>query len=153
MNRLTVSKLAERVGSTPSALRYYERIGLLPEPERSDGGYRLYDDAAEERVRFIKRAQRFGLRLDEISELLSIRERGQCPCGHTRDLLAGRLAEIDEEMAGLARLRSDITRMVEDLPTADDRSGWGCGGELISLGRANHDDDHRYDANHEGEHR
>lgn len=130
---LTVSKLAERVGSTASALRYYERIGLLPEPKRSEGGYRLYDEAAEERVRFIKRAQRFGLRLDEISELLSIRERGQCPCGHTRDLLAARLTEIDEEMAGLASLRSDIVRMVEDLPTAAERGDWGCASELVSL--------------------
>lgn len=130
---LTVSKLAERVGSTASALRYYERIGLLPEPKRSEGGYRLYDEAAEERVRFIKRAQRFGLRLDEISELLSIRERGQCPCGHTRDLLAARLTEIDEEMAGLASLRSDIVRMVEDLPTAAERGDWGCGSDLVSL--------------------
>lgn len=133
MNDLTVSKLAERVGSTPSALRYYERIGLLPEPRRSDGGYRLYDDAAEERVRFIKRAQRFGLRLDEISELLAIRERGQCPCGHTRELLAGRLGEIEDEMAGLARLRSDIEQMVEDLPPAEENDSWGCGGELVAL--------------------
>ncbi|HVM01004.1 MAG TPA: heavy metal-responsive transcriptional regulator [Egibacteraceae bacterium] len=135
MTRLTVSKLAERVGSTPSALRYYERIGLLPAPRRSAGGYRLYDETAEERVRFIKRAQRFGLRLDEISDLLSIRERGQCPCGHTRDLLAGRLAEIDEEMAGLARLRQDIERMVEDLPSSEDRADWACGGELVTLTR------------------
>lgn len=133
MENLTVSKLAERVGSTPSALRYYERIGLLPEPRRSEGGYRLYDDAAEERVKFIKRAQRFGLRLDEISELLAIRERGQCPCGHTRELLANRLAEIDEEMTGLARLRSDIEQMVEDLPAADEGNSWGCEGELVSL--------------------
>lgn len=142
MSQLTVSKLAERVGSTPSALRYYERIGLLPEPPRSEGGYRLYDDAAEERVKFIKRAQRFGLRLEEISELLAIRERGQCPCGHTRELLAGRLNEIDQEMAGLTRLRGDIERMVQDLPPAEESSGWGCEGELVSLSRRDphHDD-------------
>lgn len=147
MSKLTVSKLAERVGSTPSALRYYERIGLLPEPRRSEGGYRLYDDAAEERVKFIKRAQRFGLRLDEISELLAIRERGQCPCGHTRDLLAGRLAEIDREMAGLVRLRGDIERMVQELPPAEEDSSWGCAGELVSLGRR--DPDHHDDAGEE----
>lgn len=130
---LTVSELAERVGSTPSALRYYERIGLLPEPDRSDGNYRLYDEAAEERVRFVKRAQRFGLRLDEIKELLVIRERGLCPCGHTRDLLTARLAELEQEMAELARLRRDIERMVEEPPAADADSGCTCGGELVSL--------------------
>lgn len=134
MSKLTVSKLAKRVGSTPSALRYYERIGLLPKPQRSEGGYRLYDEAAEERVRFIKRAQRFGLRLDEIGELLAIRERGQCPCGHTRDLLTARLAEIDEEMAGLAQLRGDIETMVEELPT-DHGGSWTCGSDLVSINR------------------
>lgn len=133
MNNFTVSKLAERVGSTPSALRYYERIGLLPEPKRSAGGYRLYDDEAADRVLFIKRAQRFGLRLDEISELLGIRESGMCPCGHTRELLESRLTEIDHEMASLASLRSDIARMIEEFPSGDERSGWGCGGELVSI--------------------
>ncbi|MGI8873870.1 MAG: heavy metal-responsive transcriptional regulator [Egibacteraceae bacterium] len=150
MKDLTVSKLAERVGSTPSALRYYERIGLLPKPRRSEGGYRLYDAAAEERVRFIKRAQRFGLRLDEISELLSILERGQCPCGHTRQLLAARLTEIDEEMAGLASLRDDITRMVEELPAADERAGWGCASALVSITDRPIDHDHDTDM---GDHR
>lgn len=130
---LTVSKLAQRVGSTPSALRYYERIGLLPEPNRSDGNYRLYDEAAEERVRFLKRAQRFGLRLDEIRELLVIRDRGLCSCGHTLDLLTARLAELEEELAELARLRSDIQRMVEEPPAAAADSGCTCGGGLASL--------------------
>ena len=133
MKALTVSQLAKRVGSTPSALRYYERIGLLPEPERSSGGYRLYGDDAEERVRFIKRAQRFGLRLEEISELLEIRERGLCPCGHTRELLVSRLAEIDEEVAALTRLREDVEQMVSELPAAPDSEGWQCAGSLVAL--------------------
>lgn len=64
-------------------------------------------------MRFVKRAQRFGLRLDEVSELLAIRQRGLCPCGHTHDLLTARLAEIDQEMAELARLHSDIQRIVD----------------------------------------
>ena len=66
MSRLTVSKLAERAGASPDILRYYEHIGLLPEADRSPSGYRLYDDSMAELVGFIKRAQRFGLRLEEI---------------------------------------------------------------------------------------
>lgn len=140
VGKMTVSVLAERVGITSSALRYYERIGLWPEPTRSDGGYRLYDDADEARVRFVKRAQRFGLRLDEISELLAIRQRGLCSCGHTHDLLTARLAEIEQQMAEMARLRSDIQRMVDEPPAADPKPGCSCGGELVSLaaGPANH---------------
>jgi len=132
VSQLTVSKLAERAGTSADTLRYYERIGLLPEPERSPSGYRLYGDEAAERVQFIKRAQRFGLRLHEIGELLEIRERGLCPCGHTRQLLEGRMAELDREMETLARLRADVSRMVDDLPTQD-IDGWQCASDLIQI--------------------
>jgi DNA-binding transcriptional MerR regulator len=116
MTSLTVSKLAERAGTSPDTLRYYERIGLLPEPDRSASGYRLYDDAMAELVRFIKGAQRFGLRLEEIRELVEVRERGLCPCGHTRVLLERRLADLDDEMKALARLRGQIADMLDELP-------------------------------------
>jgi len=132
MAQLTVSKLADQVGTSPDTLRYYERIGLLPEPDRSASGYRLYGDEAVEQVRFIKRAQRFGLHLEEIGELLDIRQRGLCPCGRTRRLLEAKVAELDEEMAALARLREDISRMVVDLPVQEG-DGSQCGGDLIQI--------------------
>jgi len=114
MSQLTVSRVAEQVGVSPDTVRYYEKIGLMPETERSASGYRLYGDEAVERVRFIKRAQRFGLRLDAIGQLLDIRQRGLCPCGRTRRLLEDRVAELDEEMSSLARLRDDIAQMIGD---------------------------------------
>jgi DNA-binding transcriptional MerR regulator len=132
MSQLTVSKLAEEAGTSPDTVRYYERIGLLPETERSASGYRLYGDEAVERLRFIKRAQRFGLRLEAIGELLDIRRRGLCPCGHTRRLLEERVAELDEEMASLARLRADISEMLDDLPGAPS-AGWRCGSDLMQI--------------------
>ena len=67
----------------------------MPEIERSASGYRLYGDGAVERLRFIKRTQRFGLRLEAIGQLLDVRQRGLCPCGHTRRLLEDRVAELD----------------------------------------------------------
>jgi DNA-binding transcriptional MerR regulator len=102
---LTVSKLADRVGLTADTIRYYERAGLLPPPTRTASGYRAFDDDAVERLRFIKGAQRIGLRLQEIKELLDIRDRGLCPCGHTEDLLKRRVSEIDAEITGLQRRR------------------------------------------------
>ena len=132
MSQLTVSKLAEEAGTSPDTVRYYERIGLLPETERSASGYRLYGDEAVERLRFIKRAQRFGLRLEAISDLLDIRSRGLCPCGHTRRLLEERVAELDEEMASLVRLRADISEMLDDLPGAPS-AGWRCSSELMQI--------------------
>ena len=138
MSQLTVSKLAEQVGTSADTVRYYERIGLLPEAERSASGYRLYGDEAVERLRFIKRAQRFGLRLEAIGELLDVRRRGLCPCGHTRKLLEDRVAELDEELSSLARLRADIATMIEELPdSAPASTDWQCSADLIQIRTAN----------------
>lgn len=135
MAQLTVSKLAEQVGTSADTVRYYERIGLLPETERSPSGYRQYGDEAVERLRFIKRAQRFGLRLEAIAELLDVRQRGLCPCGHTRRMLDERMAELDAELASLGRLRADIAAMIDELPepTAGE---WRCSSALMQIGGA-----------------
>jgi DNA-binding transcriptional MerR regulator len=133
MSPMIISKLADQGGVTPDTVRYYEKIGLLPEAERSASGYRLYGDDAVERLRFIKRAQRFGLRLEAIGELLDVRRRGLCPCGHTRRLLEQRVADLDEEMSSLARLRDDISSMIDELPTPVG-GDWRCSSDLLQIG-------------------
>jgi len=131
MGKMTVSKLADQVGTSADTLRYYERIGLLPAPERSPSGYRLYDETAVELVTFIKTAQQLGLRLDDIRELSEIKERGMCPCGHTRALLQQRLANLDEEMAAIGRLRDDIEAMLE-VPSPASMQ-WQCTDDLLQI--------------------
>lgn len=133
MSERTVSQVAELAGVSGDTVRYYERIGLLPEPDRSPSGYRLYDDDAVERLRFIKRAQRFGLRLEEIGELLDVRQRGMCPCGHTRALLQRRVAALNEEMAALATLRDEIEHMLDSMPETPDQT-WQCSSSLLQIG-------------------
>ena len=133
MASLTVSKLAERVGTSPDTLRYYERIGLLPPPERTPAGYRLYGEETVERVQFIKHAQRVGLRLDDIGELLRAREQGLCPCGHTRRLLEARLEELDREMTELDRLRGEIRQLLDGGGEAAESTPWQCGSGLLQL--------------------
>ncbi len=135
MAQLTVSKLANEAGTSSDTLRYYERIGLLPAPERSPAGYRLYGAEMIERVRFIKRAQRFGLKLEEIGELLSIRERGLCPCGRTRTMLEVKVNELTQEMSALQRLRDDIQLILDEHLTSGEPEEWQCGSGLIQLGR------------------
>lgn len=132
MPELTVSELARRVGTTPDTVRYYERIGLLPEVARSPSGYRLFGDEDVERLRFIKRAQRLGLQLEQIRELVAVRERGLCACGHVRDQLVAKLKDIEEEMASLATLRDDIRNTLEG-GTKADAGCWSCAPQLYQL--------------------
>ena len=112
---LTVGQLAARVGVTADTVRYYERSGLLPEPNRTDGDHRRYGPADLDRMLFIRGAQRLGLRLAEIRELLAVRDTGACPCGPAETLLSEHIGEIDREIARLARLRADLARMVVGL--------------------------------------
>ena len=112
---LTVGQLAARVGVTADTVRYYERSGLLPEPSRTDGDHRRYGPADLDRMLFIRGAQRLGLRLAEIRELLAVRDTGACPCGPAETLLSEHIGELDREIARLARLRADLARMVAGL--------------------------------------
>jgi DNA-binding transcriptional MerR regulator len=129
---LTVSALADTVGLSADTVRYYERVGLLPKPARSAAGYRLYDQAAVGRLRLIKGAQRAGLRLRDIGELLQVADRGQCPCGHTKTLLRERLAEVQAELARLQALETELTRLLEHYPdpacpeTVTAAADWWC---------------------------
>jgi DNA-binding transcriptional MerR regulator len=134
---LSVSELAGEVGVTADTIRYYEREGLLPAPPRTASGYRRYDEATVGRVRFIKGAQRFGLRLREIREVLEVVDRGICPCGHTEALIRRRLAELDEEMARLAETRRELLRLTERFaegPCPPDADGWLCDREFSRAG-------------------
>ena len=136
MTAMTVSELGRRTGTTPDTIRYYERIGLLPDVARSRAGYRLFTNSDVERMAFIKRAQRFGLQLDQISELLGVRDRGLCPCGHARELLTGKLEELDEQMESLSRLHTDIEHLLDNDSASEANQAWPCGSGLIEIGTA-----------------
>lgn len=135
MDRLTVSQVARRSGTAVDTIRYYTRIGLLPEPPRSDAGYRLFGPEIVDRVAFIKRAQRLGLRLDEIQQLLRVRDEGGCPCGSTQQMLEHRLEELDQELTALTELREDIAGLLDDLPREVGGEGWSCPTQLFTLQR------------------
>jgi DNA-binding transcriptional MerR regulator len=115
---LTVSHLGAEVGLSAATVRYYERLGLLPPPERTAAGYRQYPKEAVDRLRLIKSAQRLGLRLREIGELLAICDQGLCPCGHSEALLHARMAEIDAQVAELLAVRAELARVAERYPAA-----------------------------------
>lgn len=104
----TISELARSLGLRSDTLRYYERVGLLEPVGRSESGYRLYNEASADRLRFIKGLQRMGLRLGDIKEVLDVRDRGTCPCGHTQVLVEQRLVDVQAEMDQLEAVRGQL---------------------------------------------
>ena len=121
---LTVAHVARRAGVSPHTVRYYDRVGLLKAASRTGAGYRDYSEDALERLRFIRDAQRLGLRLQDIRDLLEIRDRGQCPCGHTRQLVETRLTLVRAEIRRLRDIESELERMIES--ESDAGYGWCC---------------------------
>jgi DNA-binding transcriptional MerR regulator len=128
---LSISELSRASGFTSSALRYYERVGLLAPTGRSAGGYRQYDDRALERLAFIARAKRLGLNLEEIGELVTLWEDG--PCGPVQERLR---ALVDDKVAWLegqvdedVRFHAQLVHVRRSLESAEpaDRCGPGCG--------------------------
>ena len=116
---MRIGKLAEQLGLNPRTIRYYEGIDLLPEPHRTPSGYRDYDQRTAELLTFIKSAQRLGISLDEIREILALRDRGEQPCAYVREVLRRQVDEIDERIAELRHLRNELVtldRLADQLP-------------------------------------
>lgn len=105
---MRIGELAERSGTTAKTLRFYEERGLLPAASRTAAGYRDYMPEAVVRVDFIHRGQAAGFHLAEIRQILAIRDRGEAPCSHVRDLLDERLADIDRQRQRLEDLHDTL---------------------------------------------
>src|SRR5262245_53669590 len=126
--RQMISAQAAALGLSADTLRYYERLGLLHPLPRTAAGYRLYGDAAAERLSFITGAKRMGLRLADIKELLDVRDRGQCPCGHTKVLVERRLADVEAEIRQLGAVREQLLTLQKRNEECFDASAgdWSC---------------------------
>lgn len=112
MTDMKIGQLAERTGVSAKAIRYYEDIGVLPEPTRAPNGYRDYTPAAADRIDFIQDAQSAGLSLVEIQSILELRDGGEATCGHVIESLETRLADVDRQMEDLRRTRRRLTEII-----------------------------------------
>jgi len=110
---MKIGELAAMSDTAASTVRFYERNGLLPAPQRQPNGYRSYQPEVADRIRFIRRAQGAGLSLRDISDVLAIRDVGQQPCDHVRTLLVERLAEVRAQLAELTELQSSLEALVD----------------------------------------
>jgi Hg(II)-responsive transcriptional regulator len=122
-HRMRIGDVAARAGVNPQTLRYYERRGMLAEPKRSTSGYREYPRETVRLIRFIKRAQELGFTLDEIEELITLRQTTPRRRAKVRELAAAKMRDIDEKLARLQAMRSALYTLVEDC---------ACGAETLT---------------------
>lgn len=124
--RFYIGELAERTGLGRDTIRYYESMGVLPEPPRSDGGYRLYGAEDVERLAFVGQAQTLGLTLEEIRDILRIVEEGREPCVHVRERLEARLDETRRRIRDLRKLERRLEATLSQAAAVPADSGCRC---------------------------
>jgi MerR family transcriptional regulator, mercuric resistance operon regulatory protein len=107
------SEVARQADVNSQTLRYYERRGLLPEPERSPAGYRTYTADAVRLVRFVKRAQSLGFTLDDVEELLHLAGGGPASCVDAKAMARNRITDLDQRITELVGMRDALSRLVD----------------------------------------
>ena len=105
---LNSSELAKLAGVSTDTLRYYERKGVLNRPGRSTNGYRQYPAAALQRVQLIRRAVAVGFTLDELANILRVRDHGGAPCHEVRALAASKLSQVETQLKDLVAFRDEL---------------------------------------------
>ncbi len=113
-----IGQIAADLGLNPKTIRYYEEIGLLPPATRTASGYRQYDARDLERLSFIGKAKAIGLTLDEIREVLALREDGERPCEHVQGLIDQKLELVDRQLSALTEFREELVTLREEAAQA-----------------------------------
>jgi MerR family mercuric resistance operon transcriptional regulator len=112
MEKLTIGKLANSAGINLETIRYYERIGLMPEPGRTEKGHRNYAAAHLRRLTFIRRARELGFAIEDIRALLALAEPGRVSCGEVQKIAARHLHNVRSKLADLARMEQLLAKTV-----------------------------------------
>ena len=108
-----IGAVARAAGVSVHTVRFYECLGLLPVAQRTETGYRVYEQPVIERVRFIREAQALGFSLAEIKEILRMKYAGQSPCRCVRGLLEKRLEQMERQIASLVRFRRELRQTLK----------------------------------------
>jgi MerR family mercuric resistance operon transcriptional regulator len=111
MKNFTIGQLAIKAQVNIETVRYYERQGLIPEPPRSESGYRQYSQDVVGRIQFIKRAKELGFTLKEISELLSLRVNPGTTCADIKRRAEIKIADIDEKLRTLQKMKKALMKL------------------------------------------
>jgi len=117
---LSIGQLAKASDVKVPTIRFYEEIGLLPEPIRTANDRRVYDAAAVRRLAFIRHARQLGFSVEAIRNLLDLSDHPERPCGEANLLATRQLGDVEAKIAQLETLRGELRRMVE--ATCDGRA-------------------------------
>lgn len=110
-----IGTVAHRSGFSIDTIRYYEKLGLIENPPRSEGGFRKYSPATVDRLQFVKKAQQLGFTLSEIKNVMRSSEEGLKPCCDlVRNLLEKKLSEFETKIRELQKMRKNLKRLLSD---------------------------------------
>lgn len=111
---LSIGDLSRRTGTKVQTIRYYEKIGIMPDPGRTAGNQRRYGDAELDRLSFIRHARQLGFPLDAIRELLGLSDTPHRSCGEVDGIARRQLQHVEQRIVRLEALRVELARMVAD---------------------------------------
>jgi DNA-binding transcriptional MerR regulator len=111
---IAIGELSRKTGVKVPTIRFYEQIGLVAAPPRTEGNQRRYGQAEVERLNFIRNARELGFEVDDIRELLDMAAEPQASCHQADSIAMGHLREVDARIARLTALRGELARMIEE---------------------------------------
>lgn len=114
MKNLTIGKVAKKADVKIETIRYYERFRLLPEPIRSQSGYRQYSDDVVKRLQFINKAKELGFSLKEISELFALRVRLKTTCGDIKKRAERKISDIEGKIKILQKMKNALKKLSKE---------------------------------------
>lgn len=118
MSFVSIGTLSKQSGTKVETVRYYERIGLLQEPARTEGGHRLYKISDQKRLRFIRRCRELGFSIVEIRTFLAMVDGGSYTCGQVKNLTDLHIEDITKKIEDLVGLRERLVQMEDRCQTA-----------------------------------
>lgn len=109
---MKIGELAKSTGTKVETVRYYEGIGLLPEPDRTSGNYRNYTPAHRDRLNFIRHARGLGFDISDIRSLLDLADQPERDCGEVDRIASGHLRAIEDKILRLTVLKDELSRVI-----------------------------------------
>jgi MerR family mercuric resistance operon transcriptional regulator len=116
---ITISKLAKAASVNIETIRYFEKIGIMPEPPRNSSGYRIYSTPHLERLSFVRRSRELGFSQPEVRKLLNLVDEHNYTCAEVRDMTARHLLSVRDKIKDMRKLEKALANMVSECAGGD----------------------------------